>query len=689
MKVLLSTSPHVRHPVVLARDFENIGEVMYGFAPIGLLSLAGALRRDIGTSVDTILFDINAAIDEPGIRQGPNFYESLAQRLLEAAPDIIGFMTECDSYHHVLNVCRAVKAMRPHTHIVLGGPHASAVASETMREAPYIDAIVKGEGELSFSELVRQRIDGVKRPIAGAVQRYGSSWFDGGSAVLIDSLDDLPKLAYDLYRPGRLEEIFLEVGRGCPFACTFCSTAPYWGRRHRVKSPQRILDEIGAVSENYGATRIHFTHDLFTVDRHWVASLCDALVGAGAPVSWTCSARTDTVDEAMLVSMRKAGCSSIYFGLESGSATMLKSLRKSIPLDHSLRIIEFCSTIGIVPNAGFITGFPNETVDDLKATFEMFERVTRAKCKPTHIFAYCPFKGSDGYPTETELQANAHFLDIPLPIEIDEQNRTLVTGNPALFGAYFRARDHGWRTEESGMLEGIDEFTPLVESMRAPTLHLAANIGGLYQVYCRWIPWVAARNAARDVSNHRKYYGSPVLYCDFLLELATENGAEPSFIEFIVFSGQSSRAMATHAQGSALSMASFRSFEKPLVPATTLGTPISAKHVIATYRSNYDLSGYLTWQPHEAPPQPINAMHTYLWTVNNIGAVRLLRVAGHCPAIIAHLENNELSMAEIWLHSLNDEHAPWEDYDACQSWIENALMLGLLIPGEIKNVHAT
>lgn len=687
MHILLSTSPHVRHPAVLGQDFENTGAVMYGFAPVGLLSLAGSLRREIGSSVDVAIFDINAVIDDPSVRRSPDFYAILAARLLQTAPDLVGFMTECDSYHHVLNICREIRTQCPATFVVLGGPHASAVADETMRRAPYIDAIVKGEGEHSFAALVKQRLTKTKRPIAGAVQRYGSAWFDGGAAILVDELDDLPALAYDLYTPGQLEEVFLEVGRGCPFACTFCSTAPYWGRKHRVKSPTRILDEIASVREHYGATRIHFTHDLFTVDRRWVVKLCEALKHAGGPVSWTCSARTDTVDRRLLETMRTAGCSAIYFGLESGSQAMLKTLRKSIPISESLNIIGFCSEIGITPNAGFITGFPNETVDDLKATFEMYEQVSRLGCKPAHIFAYCPFKGSDGYPADDALEANTHFLDIPLHNRVDECNRLAVSQNAALFGGYFRARQHGWRQEGSGYLEGIDEFTPLIESMKAPALYIAPRVGGLYGLYGLWIPWVARRNEERAVAAHRKFYGNPALFAEFLLSLAEEAEMEPSLIEFLAFVRQAwiqTKCPAT----AEISMATFRSFRSQPALSVSLQTPVSAKHILGVFTSAYDLACYLDWEPHASPPFPVASLRTYVWAREDDGGVKLLSMAGACPPVVGSLQSNELSVAEIWLRSLDSKQELWADCDSCQSWIENALLTGLLIRGENNNANA-
>src|SRR5207244_4124552 len=100
---------------------------------------------------------------------------------------------------------------------------------------------------------------------------------------------------------------------------------------------------------------------------------------------------TDTVDEHLLALMKKAGCSAIYFGLESGSARILREIRKDIPLSQSMEIITACRSLGIAPNAGLIVGFPSEDNASLRDTFSVYEQILRLGCRPAHIFAFCPF----------------------------------------------------------------------------------------------------------------------------------------------------------------------------------------------------------------------------------------------------------------------------------------------------------
>src|SRR5579864_729666 len=272
MQILLATSPHVRHAAVLQNDFRPNPTVMYSFAPVGLLSLASMLRKS--GRKDPVLFDTNRAIVSGEIPLNNNFYRSAAERICEHNPDMLGFMTECDSYHHVLQIMEEVKSMRPSCYCVLGGPHASAVARKTMERHSHVDAIVSGEGEYSLVELVAACEEGHTEAIPGVLRRDSAGEIlEGGPRPLASELDDLPAPAYDLYPGSPEEEIFVEVGRGCPFQCSFCSTAPFWQRKHRVKSPGRILQEIQVVQRLYQSKRVHFTHDLLTTDKRWVADL--------------------------------------------------------------------------------------------------------------------------------------------------------------------------------------------------------------------------------------------------------------------------------------------------------------------------------------------------------------------------------------------------------------------------------
>jgi len=517
---------------MLGRNGHGMGNLMQTFSPVGLLSLLAVI--DQFSNTEGILYDTNRAINSGRIAFTDAFYALIAEDILTNNPDITGFMTECDSYHHVLRICDELKRRRPALHVVLGGPHASAVASDTMQRFPQIDSIFVGEAEESFRTYIDALLNGKEPGAKGVhVRRDGHPWYSGPEE-LISSLDMLPVPAYAKYSPADKEEIFLEVGRGCPFSCSFCSTAPFWRRRHRTKSPERIIAELRFLLNLYGNRRFHFTHDLFTANRAWVSDVCAAISQSGIEVEWTCSARTDTVDRKLLASMRAAGCTAIYFGLESGSRNVLRQIGKDITFDESLAVLATCLEIGIRPNCGFIVGLPEDSEMSIQDTFAAYERCLRSGSKPVHIFGFCPFRDAKSFAMLKNPVFDGHFLDIPLPTRQQERNRRLIGSSFGIFGGLWRNRVKGVQRIWMDELKGIDEFSPLVESALLPTLMLAEVVGGMGRIYGEWVKWLSTRANLRSSIFGCAYYGSEDQYFSFLTELAERSGsASLPIVDFV------------------------------------------------------------------------------------------------------------------------------------------------------------
>jgi hypothetical protein len=661
MKVLLATSPHVRHAAVLQSDFAPNNSVMYSFAPVGLLSLAAVLRKD-RPQVTCEIYDLNRRILSGDLPLDATFYRSAAQDLCSKSPDVIGFMTECDSYHHVLRIAEAVKEITTDCAMVLGGPHASAVARQTMERSEAIDAIVIGEGEATLIDVLDALGSGTETPVPGAIVRDKAGRIvEGGARPLIGRLDDLPVPAYDLYRPDPGEEIFLEVGRGCPFQCEFCSTAPYWKRRHRVKSPQRILHEVRLLRDLFGTARVHFTHDLFTTNREWVRAVCDVLIEAGAPVRWTCSARTDTVDDDLLALMARAGCNAIYFGIESGSQRILREIRKDIPLSRSFEILQTCRRQGITPNAGFIAGFPSEDSESLQQTFAAYERALRLGCRPTHLFAYCPFADSTMYAGLRDLRCSGHFVDLPLGTETDVQNRQRIACDRDLYGSYFRPHLPDVVPGEVGAIAAIDEFSPLVEAALAPTLALAELTGGMHEVFRNWVRWIQRHNDERGAPAYRRGYGTAASFAKFVLDqLMASPEATASTLAVAQAVHTNLRVAESTSPEAATTMASHRSFVLPQLdelPELTLNTPLSRGAIVASLALEYDVTPALLGQSDgEFVMEP-----TYLvWQLMADRAVRLLRIDKAIFDALEVLRRRPSTVGDLMLESFgaSDRRVP-------------------------------
>jgi radical SAM superfamily enzyme YgiQ (UPF0313 family) len=200
-----------------------------------------------------------------------------------------------------------------------------------------VDIIVRGEGEITFLELVQKlssgedyrEIDGISFRDDEGVPRSNPD------REVIKDLDSLPLPAWHLAPMEKYFEVFAKrefsiqkpctvimTSRGCPGNCTFCANRAMWGRGVRRRTPVNVLKEIEYLHHEYGVKDIHFLDDTFTFNKGWNNTFYDELVKSGMGITWRCQGRVDTVNRDMLRTMKKVGCYFICFGVESASKRM-------------------------------------------------------------------------------------------------------------------------------------------------------------------------------------------------------------------------------------------------------------------------------------------------------------------------------------------------------------------------------
>src|SRR5205814_1110404 len=145
----------------------------------------------------------------------------------------------------------------------------------------------------------------------------------------------------------------------------------------RVKSPQRVLEDMRSIAARYGFRGFNLVHDMFTVDRRKVAAFCETLIEANEGFKWSCSARTDCVDEELLELMARAGCDGIFFGVETGSKRMQRIIDKDLDPLQARSAVEIAERLGIRTTVSTIVGFPEETEADLRETINVFMHAMR------------------------------------------------------------------------------------------------------------------------------------------------------------------------------------------------------------------------------------------------------------------------------------------------------------------------
>lgn len=329
--------------------------------PLGLLAIAASLKNN-GFS-PTIYHPRKSSVKFTG-------YNSIAKKILKEKPQIIGFSTWCISYPSSLLIAKQIKKTAPEISILFGGPQASILARETLIHFPFVDFVLAGEADITFPDFLNEFIshNPVYSRIPGLTHRAeNGEIFQNLNNHIIENLDELPVPSYDLI-PGS-KSLKLDVGRGCPFKCTYCTTNDFFSKKYRVKSAKRILHEMNTAFETFKINKFSFAHDMFTLNKKFIEELCSALIGqknAGINYTWTCSARIDCVTEKMLARMKQSGCEAIFFGIESGSDKIQKSIGKNLKINKAYDVAEICREKGINMHASFIMGFPNETKTDLE-----------------------------------------------------------------------------------------------------------------------------------------------------------------------------------------------------------------------------------------------------------------------------------------------------------------------------------
>jgi len=267
----------------------------------------------------------------------PSSESDLAQLLDEFKPDLVGLTAVTMNIDRAFAVAEDVKRLAPEILTVMGGPHVTFSARESLAACSALDAAVLGEGEQTLVELCRavergQRLDSVK----GLVFRSEQGVCFTGRRGFIRNLDRLPMPARHLLPLGRYRALGMPISmttsRGCPHACIFCVGRRMVGARVRFHSPARVVDEMEQIA-GLGFHQINLADDLFTADRHRCAAVCDEILRRGLQTQWTSFARVDTVSEDLLRRMRAAGCTAVSFGIESANTGILKTIRKGITLD--------------------------------------------------------------------------------------------------------------------------------------------------------------------------------------------------------------------------------------------------------------------------------------------------------------------------------------------------------------------
>ncbi len=358
-KVLL-----INPPWVIGEDKSLWNDVAACWPSLGLAYIAAVLER-AGHSVKYL--DYSAEHYTVGDT-------ALALGRYQEKFDFIGLTATTPLIDNALAIAGQAKEIFSDVKIVIGGVHASVLPDEVMAN-PAVDFVVIDEGEETMLELVNGR---EVSQILGLCYKQGGQVIKNDLRPLIPDLDKIPSPAYhllpmDKYYPSvgfykRLPAMVLLGTRGCFGRCTFCYRA--FRGVARKRSAENIINEIKILQRDYGIKEFSFYDDTFTLFKDVVKEFCDIIEKEKIDITWSCFTRADKIDEDLLRAMKRAGCHSILFGVESADEQILKNIKKGISLDKIIEAVKLARRVGIETRAGFMIGNQGETEETIKKTID-------------------------------------------------------------------------------------------------------------------------------------------------------------------------------------------------------------------------------------------------------------------------------------------------------------------------------
>lgn len=361
---------------VLLINLPGVEQSGYRPTPLGILYLASYIKKKAqGVRIEVL----------DGAMEGE---ERVLNKLKRMKPDLTGISVLTPSRLQAIKIAKAAKKYNPGCKVVLGGIHPTLMWDQMMDNYPVVDYIVKGEGEITFCNLV---LGEKPASIKGLVWRDNENKIiNNPDRPLIKNLDKIPFPAWDMINPliyppwgqgvidgidlGKEVRVPIIFSRGCMGSCTFCSTWRIW-RGYRYRSGKNVADEMEMLVKKFGVKHFVFQDDTLTGSKKEIINFCHELIRRKIKVAIHGTTRVDFVDEEMLKLMRRVGFYKLSYGIESGSPKMLLSINKKTNLSEILKAVNLTKKAGIQVCALMMFGLPGESAEDRLLTNKLINKI--------------------------------------------------------------------------------------------------------------------------------------------------------------------------------------------------------------------------------------------------------------------------------------------------------------------------
>lgn len=361
------------------------------FPPIGLAYIAANLEAN---NYEVNIIDVDAEkLSEPEI----------IAKIRNYSPDIIGITSTTPTFNKALKMAELIKK-NIQSKIVLGGIHVTIFPRDFPEED--VDFLIRGEGEITFLELVKTIETGNNdfSNISGLSYKKDGQIIHNENRKLIENLDTLPFPAWHLFKRNnysypdtlRVPVLPIMTSRGCPGKCIYCCTKSIFGHRFRARSAKNIIDEIEKNIHEYNVKEIHIWDDCFTANKRRVFEFCSELKKRDLDLTFAFpnGLRVDYVNEEILSALKEVGVYSVAFGVESGNQLVLDSIKKEITLIQVENAVAICKKLKLETWCFFLIGVPIDTKKTIEETIQ-FSIYLDPDIAKFHLLK--PFPGTEVY----------------------------------------------------------------------------------------------------------------------------------------------------------------------------------------------------------------------------------------------------------------------------------------------------
>ena len=325
--------------------------------------------------------------------------DELIKIISESQAEIIGLSTYNEAWHSLIQLSKIIKNINNNIKIFAGGAFATFCYESILNESE-VDFVVTGEGEYATLELCNEICNDEKEYKAAGV-----IWKNSIGDIIVNEtnkrIKDLDSIPWPDRRLVDLSKYTLpytiSTARGCPGECIFCSSKAFWGKKVIMRSAKGVYDEMKYLHDTLNASIFYIADDTFTASKKRIFEFCKLLEDTNVNYTWGCESRADIVDEELIATINKAGCTKIQFGLESADNNILKGLKKKLTIEQIENAIKLAYKYHMHITASFIIGHGEDTKETIEKTLNFAEFIQKEYGVNVVGSINTPFPGTEQY----------------------------------------------------------------------------------------------------------------------------------------------------------------------------------------------------------------------------------------------------------------------------------------------------